>query len=70
MECPRCGNKMRPFKEEACFNSRDGKRYKRTQYHCQRDNVWGRLEVPDNAVSTSPETTSRASSEIGEEHKA
>jgi hypothetical protein len=60
MDCPRCSEKMRLYKEEACFNSQDGKRYKRTQYHCQRDNVWGRLEAPDDGASTSPETLAKS----------
>jgi len=47
MECPLCGEQMRVYKEEPCFNSKDGKRYKRTRYRCEHDDIWGRLEVPE-----------------------
>jgi hypothetical protein len=60
MECPRCGEKMRVYKEEPCFNSKDGKRYRRIKYLCERDDVWGRLEVPDDEANESPEVPATA----------
>lgn len=60
MECPCCGEKMHIYKEEPCFSRKDGKRYKRTKYRCERDDIWGRLEIPEDEANESPDVSATA----------
>ena len=46
MICPICGQEMVPYKEEPCYGRQKRIEYKRTRYRCERDDTWGRLEVP------------------------
>jgi hypothetical protein len=39
---------MQAYKEETCSNSKNGKQYKRTKYRCEHDDIWGRLEIPED----------------------
>jgi len=46
MLCPICGKEMKRYKEEPCISARKNIEYKRTYYHCEVDDTWGRLEIP------------------------
>jgi hypothetical protein len=51
MLCPKCGEEMKRYKEEPCYSQRKGVEYKRTYYRCERDDVWGQLEIPVGPLS-------------------
>lgn len=51
MQCPICKKEMVPYREEPCYDSKKGIAYKRIRYRCQADDVWGRLEIPQGAMS-------------------
>jgi hypothetical protein len=51
MHCPVCGQEMRSDKAQACFGRKTNTEYKRTYYRCEKDDVWGRLEVPVGPIS-------------------
>ncbi len=36
---------------DASYNSKTGKRYKRTLYLCKKDDVWIRMEIPGGMAS-------------------
>ncbi len=46
MVCPVCGQEMARYKEEPCYSRTRNVEYKRTYYRCEKDDTWGRLEVP------------------------
>lgn len=46
MQCPICGQEMTQYKEEPCYNTKMQIEYKRTRYKCEKDDTWGRLEIP------------------------
>ena len=53
MHCPICQQEMTLWKEELARNKkREGAAYLRRRYRCEKDDVWGRLEVPTGTVST------------------
>jgi hypothetical protein len=53
MQCPVCNQEMQKNKEEPCFGRSTNTEYKRTYYRCEKDDVWGRLEVPVGTIRES-----------------
>lgn len=46
MKCPKCSEEMVAKVEDTSSNSRNGKQYDRTVFWCEKDDVWGSLEIP------------------------
>lgn len=48
MDCPNCGEKMKIKKMDVSYNNPDAKNkyYKRTVYHCEKDDIWLTAEIP------------------------
>lgn len=49
MKCPICNGDMELYQEEPAYSKKKSITYKRSKYVCRKDDVWGRLEVPQNA---------------------
>ena len=46
MKCPKCGEEMKEVRKDKSKNMETGKKYSRTIYHCEKDDVWLNLEIP------------------------
>jgi hypothetical protein len=46
MKCPKCGEEMKEVKKDESANTQTGKKYSRTMYHCESDDIWLNLEIP------------------------
>lgn len=51
MHCPICGEEMERYKEEPCYSRRKRVEYKRRYFRCEKDDTWGRLEIPVRPLS-------------------
>lgn len=52
MRCPICNNDMEPYHEEPTYSKNKDIFYTRTRYVCRKDDVWGRLEIPQQKQNT------------------
>ena len=48
MKYPKCGEEMKEVKRDWSINTETGKKYSRTMYHCEKDDVWSNLEIPQD----------------------
>ena len=50
MKCPKCDKKMKLVNKDVSFNTetKPRKKYKRTVYHCVKDDIWVRTEIPSD----------------------
>jgi len=46
MKCPKCDQDMRVTYSDISSNTRNGKKYDRTYYTCDTDDVWLSVEIP------------------------
>lgn len=48
MKCPKCGKEMTLKSKDASFNfqTKPKKKYERSLYWCEKDDVWIGLEIP------------------------
>lgn len=46
MKCPKCDIEMKKMVSDESKNTDTGKKYSRTVYHCEKDDVWIILEIP------------------------
>ena len=53
MQCPICHNDMETYQEDTTQSKKTDTLYKRTRYVCRKDDVWGRLEIPQEKKSES-----------------
>ncbi|TSC85729.1 MAG: hypothetical protein G01um101416_800 [Microgenomates group bacterium Gr01-1014_16] len=49
MKCPICGQEMKVERKDVSSDSRNGKKYDRTVFHCEKCDTWGNIEVPKDA---------------------
>jgi hypothetical protein len=45
-KCPVCGGEMKEDRQDETENAGSGKRYSRTVFTCEKDDVWVTLEIP------------------------
>lgn len=45
-KCPVCGSAMKEIRKDESSDSKNGKKYSRTVYHCDMDDVWVSVEIP------------------------
>ena len=55
MQCPICHAPMELYREESVSSKKKGTYYKRARYVCRKDDVWGRLELPQKNMETKEE---------------
>lgn len=48
MQCPICNGEMEMYREETTHSEKTGVIYKHARYVCRKDDVWGRLELPQD----------------------
>ncbi len=53
MLCPTCKQEMKRYQEEPCFSKTKRIEYTRVRYKCEKDDVWGQLEIPVGPMSQS-----------------
>lgn len=54
MHCPLCHEEMTLWKEELASNKKKSAStvtYLRRRYRCEKDDVWGRIEVPTGVIT-------------------
>ena len=53
MKCPKCKNEMIIKSNDVSHNAKNGKKYERTLYWCDVDDIWINIEIPksDSMVS-------------------
>ncbi len=54
MFCPICNEEMTQWKEELARNKKraTGATYLRRRYRCEKDDTWGRIEVPVGTIQS------------------
>ncbi|HEV2412815.1 MAG TPA: hypothetical protein VGS28_03345 [Candidatus Saccharimonadales bacterium] len=58
MKCPKCDKDMRVTYSDISSNNRNGRKYDRTYYTCDTDDVWLSVEIPrmdDEAAMITPD---------------
>jgi hypothetical protein len=45
-KCPKCGSEMKIVTKDESENLQAGKRYSRTIFQCEKDDIWVVLEIP------------------------
>ncbi|HEU5377798.1 MAG TPA: hypothetical protein VFV38_20435 [Ktedonobacteraceae bacterium] len=48
MQCPICHGEMETYREDQTYSKNKDIFYTRTRYVCRKDDVWGRLEIPQS----------------------
>jgi len=46
MKCPKCSKEMVVTNKDTSHNNKTKAIYSRTLYHCEKDDIWLKLEVP------------------------
>ncbi len=46
MGCPVCNQPMVKWKVKPAYDQKKKIEYRREHYRCEKDDVWGRLEIP------------------------
>lgn len=49
MNCPKCNEEMMAKGEDISSDFRNGKKYDRTMYWCEKEDIWISLEIPQKA---------------------
>jgi uncharacterized protein with PIN domain len=48
IKCPKCGEEMIQVSTDESVSTKNDKKYTRTIYMCEKDDVWLTLETPKN----------------------
>jgi len=50
MNCPKCKGGMSEIRKDNTVNPETKKKYSRTVYQCEKDDIWITVETPGNII--------------------